>query len=88
MSSDDLLPLTIDIFYSNKDITSLRWVSNLKREMFQFSNYVTVRVHELSSEHAKKMNIITESVIINNRKVESQQVSKIIKNLAYNSICV
>ena len=71
--------LNVDIFYSNQDITSLRWISEIEYEMTKQRTSLIFRIHELSSEYAKSMKIFSELIIFNNNKINLDQLKKIIK---------
>lgn len=71
--------LNVDIFYSNQDITSLRWLSEIEYEMTKQRTSLIFRIHELSSDYAKSMNIFSELIIFNNNKINLDQLKKIIK---------
>ena len=76
-----MFPLKVDIFYSNSDITSLRWISEIKNELHSYKKWITIRAHDLNSAYAKKRRIKTESVILNDRKIEPRHISNILNNL-------
>lgn len=71
-----------DIFFSNRDITALRWVSEINRILAPYQDYVVINVHEVRSEHAREMQIFTDTVLINNQKLEFFEVNRKLFELA------
>ena len=71
-----------DVFFSNRDITALRWVSELNRLLAPYQDYVVINVHQVSSDQARKMQIFTDAVVINNEKIEFYEVNKTLFELA------
>jgi hypothetical protein len=71
-----------DIFFSQKDITALRWISELQKKTQPYQDYIIINFYEIQSEEARKMNIYSESVLINNQKVEFYEINKALFELA------
>ena len=71
-----------DIFFSNRDVTALRWVSEINRLLAPYQDYVVINVHEVNSDHARKMQIFADSVVINNQRIEFYEVNKTLFELA------
>ena len=71
-----------DVFFSNKDITALRWISEINRLLSPYQEYVVVNVHQVNSDIAREMQINTDTVVINNEKIEFFEVNKTLFELA------
>ncbi len=71
-----------DVFFSNRDITALRWVSEINRLLTPYQDYVVINVHEINSDIGRKLQIFTDSVVINNQKIEFYEVNKTLFELA------
>lgn len=71
-----------DVFFSNKDITALRWVSEINRLLSPYQDYVVINVHQVNSDQARKMQIFTDAVVINNEKIEFYEVNRTLFELA------
>ena len=76
--------LNLDVFYSNKDITSLRWITEIKNELKKYYPLVNCHFHELNSEYAKERNISTELILLNNKKILYQHLKSKIKHFHKN----
>lgn len=64
----------VDIYYSNKDITSLRWLSEVKKEISKYKTSVIFNSHELNSDHARRKNISSEQITLNNKIILMHQL--------------
>ena len=73
--------MLVDIYYNNSDIDSLTWLKELKTELKHYEKWVTFQAHDLNSSFAKKNNITTQCVTLNNRRISSGQLTKIIRNM-------
>ena len=71
-----------DVFFSNRDITALRWVSEINRLLLPYQDYVVINIHQVNSDQARKLQIFTDSVVINNEKIEFYEVNKTLFELA------
>ena len=71
-----------DIFFSTRDITALRWVSEINRILAPYQDYVVINVHEVDSDHAREMQIFSDTVIINDQKLEFFEVNMKLFELA------
>ena len=72
--------LNIDVFYSNKDITSLRWLSEIKYEISKYRTSLIFRICELSSDYAKKCKITSELILVNNKIISLHQLRDLMQN--------
>lgn len=75
-----------DVFFSHKDITALRWISEINRILAPYQEYVVINIHEVESDHAREMQISTDSVVINKERIEFYEVNKTLFELATNFI--
>lgn len=70
-----------DIFFSSKDVTALRWISELHHLLLNHTQNLTFNDYELQSDYARKKEIYSECIIINDRKVEFYLINKILFEL-------
>lgn len=68
----------VDIFYSTKDVTSLRWLSEIKYEITKYKTSLVFRIFELSSDYAKSKNIAKETISFENIALSMNQLKNII----------
>ena len=80
MKQDNDKPLEVDIYYSNRDVTSLRWLSEIKNEIKKYQAPINFRFHELNSNYAKQMNISKELITLNDEKIIFLQLKNLINN--------
>lgn len=74
--------IQIDVFFSIRDVTALRWISEINRVLSPYQEYVVINTHQVNSDQARKMQIFTDAVVINNEKIEFYEVSKTLFELA------
>lgn len=65
-----------ELFFSHKDITALRWISEINRLLSPYQQYIVINIHQVDSEHARRMEIFSDAVVINNEKIEFFEVNK------------
>ena len=80
MENNEKLSLKVDIYYSNMDIDSLRWISDVKNEINKYKTSIEYNFHELSSRYAKNRNITTELITLNGKKITLLQLREVIKS--------
>ena len=71
-----------DIFFSKKDVTALRWISEINQILKPYQDYIIINVHQVSSDRAREMQIFTDTVIINQQKLEFCEVNRKLFELA------
>ena len=71
-----------DVFFSHKDVTALRWISEINRILAPYQEYVVINVHEVESDQAREMQISTDAVVINKEKLEFYEINKTLFELA------
>lgn len=75
-----------DVFFSIKDITALRWVSEINKLLKCYQDYVVINVHQINSDYARKMEIFSDTVVINNEKLEFYEINRKLFEIATNFI--
>jgi hypothetical protein len=75
--------INVDVFFDTGDITSLRWLNELHEKIKPYQNIVTVNVHECrNSLESKQLHIYTDTILINEKKINSCQLEKILIEMA------
>lgn len=69
----------MDVYYSIRDVTSLRWITNIKNSLDKHKKVLRLGFYELNSEKAKNNFIKAESIIVNKKLINQYQLLKILK---------
>ena len=78
--------INIDIFFAAEEITALRWLNDLYDRIKPYKELINVSIYQLGSNESRKLNITTDTVIINELKVTTCKLEKILLELAKNFV--
>ncbi|MHA2364898.1 MAG: hypothetical protein ACXAC7_13160 [Candidatus Hodarchaeales archaeon] len=68
-----------DIYYSPCDVTTLRWLSEVNAKIDPFQKYVTTNTYPIKSKKAHQLFIQKDTIMINDEKVNTYDVARILK---------
>jgi hypothetical protein len=75
--------INIDVFFDTEDVTSLRWLNELHEKIKPYQNIVNINVHDCrNSIESKQLHIYTDTILINEKKVNCAQLEKTLIEMA------
>lgn len=74
--------INIDIFFASEDITALRWLNDLFQRVKPYQELININLYQLGSKESRKLNITTDTVIVNEQRVSVCKLEKILLEMA------
>ena len=88
-NNNNELKINIDIYYSEHDITSLRWLNEIHKMIQPYQKFINI--NEYPIETANQLIIQTDTIKINKKKINFSDMDKsvieIIQEIIYSYSC-